>query len=59
MDAEVVAWKVDCVDDSMASDMAALVVVLFGHVDRMERTVGNPCVGGALALAAPRSRLEA
>jgi hypothetical protein len=50
MDAEVVAWKVYCMDDSMASDMAVMVVVLFGHVDRMERTVGNPCVGGALAL---------
>jgi hypothetical protein len=47
---------VDCVVDSTASDMAVVVVSLFGHVDGVERTVGDPGVGGASALAAPRSR---
>jgi hypothetical protein len=47
--------KVDCTDGSTASDVAAVVVFLFGHVDGVERTVGDPGVGGASALAAPRS----
>jgi hypothetical protein len=41
---------------STASDVAAVVVSLFGHVDGMERTVGDPGVGGALAMATSRSR---
>jgi hypothetical protein len=45
--------KVDCTDGSTASDMVA-VVFLFGHVDGVERTVGDPGVDGASALAAPR-----
>jgi hypothetical protein len=59
VDAEVVAWKIDYADDYMASDVAAMVVVLYGHVDHVERMMGNPCVGGASALVAPTSRLEA
>jgi hypothetical protein len=31
-----------------------VVVSLFGHLDGVEHTVGDPGVGGALALAAPR-----
>jgi hypothetical protein len=48
------SWKVDCVYGSTASDVA-VVVSLFGHVDGVERTVGEPGVGGASALADPRS----
>jgi hypothetical protein len=47
---------VDCADGSAASDVAVVVVFLFGHVDGVERTVGDPSVGDASALAAPRSR---
>jgi hypothetical protein len=47
--------KVDCMNSSAASDMAAVVVSLFGHMDDVEWTVGHPSVGGASALAAPRS----
>jgi hypothetical protein len=49
-------WKVDCADGSTASNVAVVVVSLFGHLDGVERTVGDPGVGGASALAAPRSR---
>jgi hypothetical protein len=49
-------WKVDYADDSTTSDVAVVVASLFGHVDGVERTVGDPGVGDALALAAPRSR---
>jgi hypothetical protein len=48
--------KVDCADVSAASDVAVVVVFLFGLVDGVEQTVGNPGVGDASALAAPRSR---
>jgi hypothetical protein len=48
--------KVDYADGSMASDVAAVVVFIFGHVNGMERTVGDPGVGGASALVAPKSR---
>jgi hypothetical protein len=48
--------KVDCVDSSAASDVAAVVVFLFGHVDGVERTVGYPGVGDASTLLATRSR---
>jgi hypothetical protein len=48
--------KVDYAIDSTASDVAVVVVFLFGYVDGVERTVGDPGVGNALALAAPRSR---
>jgi hypothetical protein len=48
-------WKVDCANDSMASDAAVVVVSLLGHVDGEERTVGDVGVGGASALAAPKS----
>jgi hypothetical protein len=44
--------------NSTASDVAVVVVSFFGHVDGMERTVGDPGVGGASALATPRSRFE-
>jgi hypothetical protein len=44
-----------CVDGSTASDVAAVVVSLFGHVGGVERTVGEPGAGGASASAAPRS----
>jgi hypothetical protein len=40
---------------STASDAAVVVVSLFDHVDGVERTVGDPGVGGASASAAPRS----
>jgi hypothetical protein len=46
--------KVDCTDGSMASDVAAAVVSLFGHVHGVERTVGDPGVGDTSSLAAPR-----
>jgi hypothetical protein len=49
---------VDCADNSTASDMAAVVAFLFGHLDGMERMVGNPGVGDALALAAPTLRFS-
>ena len=49
-------WKVDRTVDSTASDVAAVVVSLFGHVDGVERTVGDPGAGGASALTALRSR---
>jgi hypothetical protein len=45
---------VDYANNSTANDMAAVVAFLFGHLDGMERMVGNPGVGDALALAAPR-----
>jgi hypothetical protein len=48
--------KVDCAIDSTASDVAVVVVSLFCYVDGVERTVGDPGVGSALALAALRSR---
>jgi hypothetical protein len=41
-------------DGFVVSDVAAVVVSLFGHVDDVERTMGDPGVGGASALAAPR-----
>jgi hypothetical protein len=47
-------WKVDCAVGSVASDVAAAVVFLFGYVDGVEKTVGDPGVGGASALAAPK-----
>jgi hypothetical protein len=47
--------KVDCTVGSTASDVVVVVVSLFGHVGGVERTVGDPGVGGASALAAPRS----
>jgi hypothetical protein len=51
-------WVVDCADGSTASDVAVVVVSLFDHVDGVERTVGDPCVAGASALVAPRSRFR-
>jgi hypothetical protein len=48
--------KGDCAGGSTASDMAAVVVSLLGHVDGVERTVGDLGVGSASVLAAPRSR---
>jgi hypothetical protein len=48
---------VDCADGSTASDVAVVVVSLFGHVGGVERTVGDPGVGGASALTTPRSWL--
>jgi hypothetical protein len=40
-------WKVDCTSDSTASDVAAVVVSLFGHVDGEEWTVGDPGGGSS------------
>jgi hypothetical protein len=39
----------------MASDVAVVVVSLFGHVDDVEQAVGDPGVGSASVLSAPRS----
>jgi hypothetical protein len=50
------AWKVVCAGDSTASDVAVVMVPLFGHVGGEERTVGDAGVDGASALVAPRSR---
>ena len=47
--------KVDRADGSTASDVAAVVVCLLGHVDGVEQMVGDPGVDGASVLAAPRS----
>jgi hypothetical protein len=47
--------KVDCTDSSAASDVAVVVMFLFGHVDGVKWTVGDPGVGDASILAAPRS----
>lgn len=51
-------WKVDCTDGSTAGNVVVVVVSLFGYEDGVERTVGDPGVGGASALATPRSCLE-
>jgi hypothetical protein len=48
-------WKVHCAVGTAASDVAAVVVFLFGYVDGVDQTVGDPGVGGASTLAAPRS----
>jgi hypothetical protein len=58
LDAGAAARKVGCADGSTASDATAMVVSLFGHVDGAEWTMEEPGVGGALALAAPRSRFR-
>jgi hypothetical protein len=50
--------KVDCADDFTVSIAAMVVVSLFGHVDGVEWMVGDPGVGGASALTAPRSRFR-
>ena len=42
-------WKVDCVGNYTASDVAMVMAYLFGHVDGEERAVGVPGVGGASA----------
>jgi hypothetical protein len=46
---------VDCADGFTASDVAVVMVSFSGRVDDMERTVGDPGVGSASALAAPKS----
>jgi hypothetical protein len=46
------------VDGSTASDVAVVVISLFGHVDGMEWMVGDPSVGDASTMAAPRSCLR-
>lgn len=48
-------WKVDCAVGSTASNVAVVVVSLFGHEDGVERTAGDPGVDKASALATPRS----
>jgi hypothetical protein len=50
--------KVDCAGGSSASDVAAVVVLIFGHVDGEERTLGDSGVGGVTASAAPRSCVD-
>jgi hypothetical protein len=52
-------WKVDCTDDSSASDVAAVVVPFFGHVDGEERALGDFAVGGVLTPATSDRVLEA
>jgi hypothetical protein len=47
---------VDCTGGFTASDVAVVVVSLFGHVDGVERMMGDPGVSSASALAASRSR---
>jgi hypothetical protein len=47
---------VDCANDFTGSIAAVVVVSLFGHVDGVERTVGDPGVGGTSTLTTPRSR---
>jgi hypothetical protein len=42
-----------CTSDSSASVVAAVVVLIFGHVDGEERTLGDFGVGGVLAPATP------
>jgi hypothetical protein len=42
--------------DSTASDVAVVMVPLFGHVGGEDRTVGDSGVVGASALVAPRLR---
>jgi hypothetical protein len=49
VDAGAVPWKVDCTDDSLTSDVAAVVVPFFGHVDGEERMLGDFGVGGVSA----------
>jgi hypothetical protein len=49
--------KVDCAGGSTASDVSAVAVSLLDHLGGVEQTVGDPGVGGALALPAPRSWL--
>jgi hypothetical protein len=38
--------KLDCTDGSAASDVAVVMVSLFGHVDGEERMAGELGVGG-------------
>jgi hypothetical protein len=47
--------KVDCAGGSTAGNVAVVVVSPFGHGDGEEQTMGDPGVGGASALATPRS----
>jgi hypothetical protein len=47
--------KVDCTGDSTASDVAVVMALLFGHMDDEERAAGDPGVGDASAVSAPRS----
>jgi hypothetical protein len=54
----VAAQEGDCMDGSTASNVEVLVVSLFGLVDDVKRTVSDPGVGGASALATPRSRFR-
>jgi hypothetical protein len=47
----------DCAGDFTMSDVV-VVVSLFGHVDGVERVVGDPSVRNISSLAAPLSRFE-
>lgn len=49
-------WKADYADGSTASNATVVVVLLFGHVGGEERAAGEPGVGGASVVTAPRSR---
>jgi hypothetical protein len=44
---------VDCTSDSSASVVAVVVVLILGHVDGEERTLGDFGVGGVSAPVAP------
>ena len=47
--------KMACTGDSAASDVAVVMVVFSVHVGGVELAEGDPGVGSASALAAPRS----
>jgi hypothetical protein len=47
-------WKVDCMGDSPASDMAVVMVCPFGHEDGKDGAADDPSVGYASAKEAPK-----
>jgi hypothetical protein len=51
--------KVDCAVGSAASDVAVVVVFLFGHVDGVERTVGTLVLATLRLWQLPDRGLEA
>jgi hypothetical protein len=56
LDAEAAASEGGMHGRLYASDMAVVMALLFGRVDDEERAAGNPGVGGASEMSAPRSR---
>jgi hypothetical protein len=47
---------VDCTGVLVASDVAVVVVLFFGHLDGDERAAGDPGIDDTSVLAPPRSR---